>query len=211
MSIPDWGVLTALSSSLVVSFLLNSNQTVLQYLNSVQLRILFAMIVGVFSGTGMLCLDLADPFRGSFSIAEASTQLGDLRLVLKRDIAVACAEAGEISSVRKILFLNERDGSDVASIDSLVPDSRYYAMGMDPPKREPHAAMGDRDDSSPRRYGLFSTIYFHLLTGPLGSNVRILGDVLAWVTSVVSSRARTLSQRVKNKMPWGRSRPNFTS
>ena len=185
-----WGVLMALSGSICIMFLLNSNQTVLQYLNSVQLRLLFAILVGVFSGTGMLCLDLADPFRGSFSISEAATQLGDLRLALKRDIAVACAEAGEISSIHKILFLNERDGSDAASIDSLVPDSRYYAIGIEPPKRDPNGAMADRDDSSPRRYGLLSTIYFHLLTGPLGSNVRMFGDVLAWATSFVSSRVR---------------------
>ena len=203
-----WGVLMALSGSLCVTFLLNSNQMVLQYLNSVQLRLLFAILVGVFSGTAMLCLDLADPFRGSFSIIEAATQLEDLRLELRRDIAEACAEAGEISSIHKLLLLGDRDGSNIASIDSLVSDSRYYTMGLEPPKRQLNSNKemdGEGDDSAPRRYGLLSTVYFHLLTGPLGSNVRLFGDVLAWAATFVSSRARLLSQRVRNNLPWRRS------
>lgn len=200
-----WGVLVALSVSLCVTFLLNSNQMVLQYLNSVQLRTLFAILVGVFSGTAMLCLDLADPFRGSFSISEAATQLEDLRLELRRDIAEACAEAGEISAIHKLLLLAEKDGSGIASIESLLSNNRYYSMES---SRRQDGTMDVNvkvDDSSPRRYGLFSTVYFHLLTGPLGSNVRLIGDVVAWVTTFVSSRFRLLSQRIRNKMPWRRS------
>ena len=65
---PDlhWVVLIALSVSICVMFLLESNQTLNQYLNSIQLQSLFALLVGVFSATATLCLDLVDPFTGSF-------------------------------------------------------------------------------------------------------------------------------------------------
>jgi hypothetical protein len=47
------------------------------------------------------------------------------------------------------------------------------------------------DDSRTRtRFSLISTIYFHLLTGPLGSNVRAAGDVLAWVATAITNRVR---------------------
>jgi hypothetical protein len=78
---PDlhWVVLIALSVSICVTFLLESNQALNQYLNSIQLRSLFALLVGVFSATATLCIDLVDPFTGSFSIVAASAQIGDMK------------------------------------------------------------------------------------------------------------------------------------
>jgi hypothetical protein len=63
---PDlhWVVLSALSVSICIMFLLESNQALNQYLNSIQLQSLFALLVGVFSATATLCLDLVDPFTG---------------------------------------------------------------------------------------------------------------------------------------------------
>lgn len=53
------------------------------------------------------------------------------------------------------------------------------------------------------RYSLWSTIYFHLLTGPLGSNVRAIGEALAWAASGITKRVRgVLSWRKK----WAKNR-----
>ena len=68
-----WDLLFGLNASVIIAFLLTSNQPVVQYLDSFQLRCLFAIIVGVASGTAILCYDLGDPFSGTFSIAGAST------------------------------------------------------------------------------------------------------------------------------------------
>ena len=96
---PDihWGILIGLAVNIIIAFLLTSNQTVLQYLNSIQLRFLFGTIVGVCSGTATLCYDLGNPFSGTFSIAGASTQLEDIRVCLREDIREALAESGEVS------------------------------------------------------------------------------------------------------------------
>ena len=272
-----WGVLVALSLSIIATFLLNSNQQVLQYLNSVQLRALFAILVGVFSGTATLCFDLANPFTGSFSITEASTQLEDLRLCLEQDVAEAAAEAGEISSslVHAILLGGSSTSTSVGSslssynhnyneneslpshmrpaqnIRVVVPDENnnnnnnavknpsanltatlpwesrstvpllpftnvarlrqkvnQNGNGTKAARSSSNSSQNNNSNNMqqpppqpPQRYGIISTIYFHLLTGPLGSNVRILGDVIAWAATLVSQRTRRLSQRLSRLRP----------
>lgn len=91
-----WDILAGLNVGILISFLLASNQPVLEYLNSIQLRFLFSVIVGVSSGTAILCWDLDNPFSGSFSIAASAEQLADMRVCLREDIREALVESNEI-------------------------------------------------------------------------------------------------------------------
>jgi len=218
-----WGVLVALSLSVIATFLLVSNQQVLQYLNSVQLRSLFAILVGVCSGTATLCLDLADPFRGSFSIAEASTQLEDLRICLREDVAEATAESGEITSrlVHSLLLGGSTDAiveggtksskgkanvvgnslQETFRLHHLLKENDYNDDKISTAlSREDLVSASVKNDwnSPPRRYGPIRTIYFHLLTGPLGSNVRVLGDVIAWAATYASNRWQSFSRALRS-------------
>ena len=219
-----WGVLVALSFSVIATFLLVSNQQLLQYLNSVQLRSLFAILVGVCSGIGTLCLDLADPFRGSFSIAEASTQLEDLRICLREDVAEATAEAGEITSqlVHSLLLggatnaivetgtasskknkANAEGGSlqETFRLHHVLKQNDYNDDKISTAlSREDLVSASVRNDwnSPPRRYGPIRTVYFHLLTGPLGSNVRVFGDIIAWVATYASNRWQSFSRAFRS-------------
>lgn len=98
-----WDILAGLYASILIAFLLTSNQPSLLYLSSIQLRFLFATIVAVCSATATLCWDLDNPFSGSFSIAGASTQLADMRVCLREDIREALVESDEIpSDTRKL-------------------------------------------------------------------------------------------------------------
>lgn len=187
-----WGVLILLSFSVCGTFLLASNQPMNQYLNSVSLRALFALLVGVCSGTATICLNLADPFRGTFSILEASAQLRDLRLCLKEDVAEATAEAGEISSnlVHTILLGGAQDGSGINN-----------GSNTENPRQSGHpetlvGGLPFQTNNETRRYALMPTLYFHLLTGPFGSNVKAMGDLIAWLASIVARRTKALSQRI---------------
>lgn len=209
----------ALSASICFTFLLNSNQQVLQYLNSIQLRSLFAILVGVFSGTATLCINLADPFRGSFSISESATQMGDLKVCLQQDVLEATKEEGEISSrvVHALLLggtykgnsykryntMEDQNEHAIIGSDSLMPSGVTLSQELSKELAEGNGGSQSRVISSERRiygdrrrYGLFSTIYFHILTGPLGSNARVLGDVLAWVAAFVGNSTRSISRRV---------------
>uniref|UniRef100_A0A7S4JTW0 Transmembrane protein n=1 Tax=Odontella aurita TaxID=265563 RepID=A0A7S4JTW0_9STRA len=198
-----WGVLILLSFSVCGTFLLASNQPMNQYLNSVSLRVLFALLVGVCSGTATICLNLADPFRGTFSILEASAQLRDLRLCLEEDVAEATAEAGEISSslVNAILLGGSKDSSGINSGSIVEPlgqqiRDKYLDTTGQSGNWEKAGNFKSKTNREPRRYGLMSTVYFHLLTGPFGSNMKALGDVIAWFATFVASRTKSFSQRV---------------
>eukprot|EP00571_Detonula_confervacea_P013616 CAMPEP_0172310474 /NCGR_PEP_ID=MMETSP1058-20130122/11501_1 /TAXON_ID=83371 /ORGANISM="Detonula confervacea, Strain CCMP 353" /LENGTH=507 /DNA_ID=CAMNT_0013023281 /DNA_START=164 /DNA_END=1686 /DNA_ORIENTATION=- len=169
-----WGVLFVLCLNICIAYLLTSNQQVLQYLNSIQLRFLFGTIVGICSGTAALCWDLSDPFRGTFSIEGASTQLSDLRICLREDVRDALTENGEMSSSSRNFFRSMLGGPSISGEDQL---SRH--SGED---------ANNKDINPSSRYGLLSTVYFHLLTGPLGSNVRVIGDVVAVVGDPIGTK-----------------------
>ncbi|KAL7529611.1 hypothetical protein ACHAWF_003050 [Thalassiosira exigua] len=178
-----WDILFGLYLSVVIAFLLTSNQPVLQYLSSIQLRFMFALIIGVASGTAVLCWDLDNPFSGTFSIASASTQLADFRVCLREDIREALEESDEVSSSTRNFFQYQLGG----------PDTTKSRDG------------GNEDLPSSSRYGLLSTIYFHLLTGPLGPNIRFIGDAIAWLTTFLRRKVLVrLGRRAKAIVKWRR-------
>lgn len=130
----------------------------------------------MFSATATLVIDLADPFSGSFSVAGTSAQVGDLRLCLLEDVREAKSDASELSfSVTKFLPFWKEHSAKPKPMDSLSP----------------------RRDTSPSRYGnhFISTVYFHLLTGPLGSNVRAIGELMAWAATVIWKKTRPLARK----------------
>ena len=194
-------VLIALSVSITAAFLLESNQLANQYLNSIQLRSLFALLVGVFSATATLCLDLDDPFTGSFSIVKASMQIGDLQLCLQGDVREANAEAGEISKATRKFFRSifggpTEGGAASNDIKGLIQTRKNNGPNQSLTASAPKQVSTSDEELGPSstrsRYGMLTTIYFHLLTGPTGSTVRALGDVAAWVTTIAVRRLRAL-------------------
>ena len=59
-----YAVLTAIAASIVLAYLVETDQEVLQFLSSLQLRLLFTILIGVFSGVGSVVTDIADRFEG---------------------------------------------------------------------------------------------------------------------------------------------------
>jgi hypothetical protein len=58
-------MMSALAVSICMAFLMETNQELLIFLNSIQLRLLWTMLIGTFSALGVVCYDLCDPFGGS--------------------------------------------------------------------------------------------------------------------------------------------------
>lgn len=85
-----YGILTALGASIAMTFLIESNQEILVFLNALQLKILWAMLCGTFAALATVCYDLGDPFRGSYQISNAVFQLFTIRDVLKASCAELC-------------------------------------------------------------------------------------------------------------------------
>jgi hypothetical protein len=75
-----YALLAALANSICVAFLMETNQDILVFLNSIQLRLLWTILVGTFSALGLVCYDLGHPFRGSYQISKSVDQLYTIRL-----------------------------------------------------------------------------------------------------------------------------------
>lgn len=74
-----YSILTALALSICVAFLMESNQELLIFLNAIQLKILWTMLIGTFSALAVVCYDLNDAFRGSYQISRSVDQLHTIR------------------------------------------------------------------------------------------------------------------------------------
>ena len=62
----------------------------LQFLDLLQLRVLFTLLVGALAGIASICIDLNDLFRGSFSITPSTAQLRVLQRVIDEDLSSSC-------------------------------------------------------------------------------------------------------------------------
>ena len=80
-----WLILTLLASSILLAFIFETDAQLLQFLDDLQLRYLFTVLVGAFSGIAALCADLADPFRGSFCITPSTQQLECVRDIILQE------------------------------------------------------------------------------------------------------------------------------
>lgn len=87
-----WIILSVLSGSECVGFLMEANQDVLVFLNAVQLKVLWAMLVGTFTACFTVFIDLASPFGGSYTISPSVQQLHTIRLTLQASAVKAHPE-----------------------------------------------------------------------------------------------------------------------
>lgn len=73
-------LLATLAVSICFAFLIETDQDILVFLNAIQLRLLWTMLVGTFSALGLVCYDLEHPFRGVYQIGDSVKDLYDVRL-----------------------------------------------------------------------------------------------------------------------------------
>lgn len=83
-----WAVITLLGSSILLCFMLETDQDALKFLDGTQLRILFTFLMGAVSSTALLCFDLSQPFTyGFFAVPLACMkQLVVIRNEVRADV-----------------------------------------------------------------------------------------------------------------------------
>lgn len=72
-------ILGVLATAIIFAFLMQTNQDLLQFMNDVQLTLLWTMLVGALSLIGLVIYDLNGPFRGSYRVTNAIRQLSSIR------------------------------------------------------------------------------------------------------------------------------------
>jgi hypothetical protein len=70
-----WVCMGLLGASIVMLFLIETDEQALQFLDLLQLRAIFTVLIGALTGIASICIDLNDPFRGSFRITQSAAQL----------------------------------------------------------------------------------------------------------------------------------------
>jgi len=68
-----WASMSLLGISIIVCFLLETDEKALQFLDLFQLRVIFTILIGSLTGIASICIDLNDPFRGSFRLTKSGT------------------------------------------------------------------------------------------------------------------------------------------
>lgn len=90
-----YAILATLGFSIAFAFLIETNQELLIFLNAIQLRILWTMLIGTFSALAVVCYDLSGPFRGQYQISNAVYQLMTIRDTLKTEMSASLIENNE--------------------------------------------------------------------------------------------------------------------
>ena len=70
-----WVCMGLLGASIVMLFLIETDEQALQFLDLLQLRAILTVLIGALTGIASICIDLNDPFRGSFRITQSAAQL----------------------------------------------------------------------------------------------------------------------------------------
>mmetsp|Transcript_42775 Transcript_42775/g.89352 ORF Transcript_42775/g.89352 Transcript_42775/m.89352 type:complete len:475 (-) Transcript_42775:422-1846(-) len=81
-----WLGMTTLGAFILVAFLLAADQDLLRFLAPLQLRLLFAVLVGTLVGIACVCADLNAPFRGAFRISRVADQFGSIRAEIEQNL-----------------------------------------------------------------------------------------------------------------------------
>jgi hypothetical protein len=73
-------IVSTLALIICLAFLMETDQDILVFLNAIQLRLLWTMLVGTFCALGLVCYDLGNPFRGSYQVSKSVDQMHSIRL-----------------------------------------------------------------------------------------------------------------------------------
>jgi len=80
-----WMSMVLLGASIVGCFLITTDEKALQFLDFLQLRLLFTILVGALSGITSICIDMNDPYSGSFRITPSAAQLYVIRAMVEAE------------------------------------------------------------------------------------------------------------------------------
>lgn len=82
-----YAILVGLALGEMTGFLMEANQELLVFLNSVELKILWSLLVGTFVACFTVFYDLRSPFGGSYQISASVDQLYTIRAALKESVS----------------------------------------------------------------------------------------------------------------------------
>ena len=95
-----YAILVVLAFAECVAYLIETDQELLVFLNAVQLKILWSMLVGTFVACFAVVLDLRTPFTGSYQISASVDQLHTIKLTLQASSLMAAQKKQQQNATR---------------------------------------------------------------------------------------------------------------
>lgn len=95
-----YAILVALALAECVAFIMETDQSVLVFLNSFQLKILWSMLVGTFVACFAVFRDLRSPFSGSYQISASVDQLHTIKMTLQASRLLATQRKNAAAEVQ---------------------------------------------------------------------------------------------------------------
>eukprot|EP00419_Tripos_fusus_P037857 CAMPEP_0172786976 /NCGR_PEP_ID=MMETSP1074-20121228/206220_1 /TAXON_ID=2916 /ORGANISM="Ceratium fusus, Strain PA161109" /LENGTH=306 /DNA_ID=CAMNT_0013623995 /DNA_START=587 /DNA_END=1503 /DNA_ORIENTATION=- len=150
-----WVILALIASSIALCFLIEVDQSEGRFYSerpedSVRLRLVFAILVGTFSGLAALCADLNDPFRGSFNIIRTTDQFFVLQKKIDKELELVLFQTSPLLTrgdvERSLKAADDGTGSvDYGEFASML--EQHVGAGVDGPanKRVGADMQGARD------------------------------------------------------------------
>eukprot|EP00522_Entomoneis_paludosa_P008695 CAMPEP_0172443832 /NCGR_PEP_ID=MMETSP1065-20121228/4024_1 /TAXON_ID=265537 /ORGANISM="Amphiprora paludosa, Strain CCMP125" /LENGTH=437 /DNA_ID=CAMNT_0013194179 /DNA_START=389 /DNA_END=1702 /DNA_ORIENTATION=- len=103
-----YGILAVLASGTCTGFLMEADQELLFFMNAVQLKVLWSMLVGTFVACFAVFYDLLNPFTGCYQVTAAVDQLYTVRQGLKASTQLSLLDYGKAEECK----IAEENGSN---------------------------------------------------------------------------------------------------
>ena len=112
-----YAILVALTLAVMTAFLIETDQELLVFLNSFQLKILWSMLMGTFVACFAVFADLRAPFSGSYQVSDSVDQLHTIKWTLQASRVLAQRRKEEATN-QKFEFSATPPPKEVARLTS---------------------------------------------------------------------------------------------
>jgi Protein of unknown function (DUF4239) len=117
-------ILSVLAIGECVAFLMETDQDLLVFLNAIQIKILWSMLIGTFVTCFQVFNDLRSPFSGSYQISASVGQLHTIKLTLQASKQLMMRrqeQEQKEQSLKAQQFINFNGGGNLSSTSTTAP------------------------------------------------------------------------------------------
>jgi Protein of unknown function (DUF4239) len=115
-----YAILVVLAFAECIAYLIETDQELLVFLNAVQLKLLWSMLVGTFVACFAVVLDLRTPFTGTYQISASVDQLHTIKLTLQASSLLAAQKKQQQQQSQSI---NDQDNNKSTQDGNLIENT----------------------------------------------------------------------------------------
>jgi hypothetical protein len=122
-----WVTIGSLAFAACTSFLIETNQDILYFLQAFQLKLLWATLIGTFTSCFTVFYDLGSPFAGQYKITASIDQLHNIKVALKAAMIKAENEIIAAGDEMTMMITTTTNGNSTSVDDSVAEEDPLVA------------------------------------------------------------------------------------